>query len=541
MKNVNQTIVETFREVAEYLETGRSGRRPRLLLTGMGSEHGEENSMQAAVMAARVGLDVSYIGTLEGEGVTTVPVADEEAGHRKMVELLESGAADAAVTMHFPFPIGVSTVGRVVTPARGKSMFLATTTGTSSANRLEGMILNAIYGIITAKACGIQEPTVGILNVDGARACETALRQLQQAGYPIRFAESVRADGGAVMRGNDVLQGTPDVMVCDSLTGNVLIKMLSSFTTGGSFESTGYGYGPGIGRDYDKLVLIISRASGAPLIANALSFADELVRGGVQKIAKAEFALADKAGLEELLRQKREASAPAAAKAEVKAPAKEPCTAGIPGIEVMDIEAAVQVLWAKDIYAESAMGCTGPLVLVSDANEEKAKTLLAESGFDTATPLRIVLNGNAIRKSIAQIMQGYLAQIGITVEINSYEDSLFNTYKSDETAYDILLDNCGGSDYLMTIWRGKFDANAYSTGGTINGVYDDKLQSLMEACEKDNSKANMDAFQDCLYSHAYAVGLFNAQMYTVCRDSVKSISMDGKQFPCVASCTYSWN
>lgn len=71
MKNVNQTIAETFREVAEYLETGRSGRRPRLLLTGMGSEHGEENSMQAAVMAARVGLDVSYIGTLEGEGVTS--------------------------------------------------------------------------------------------------------------------------------------------------------------------------------------------------------------------------------------------------------------------------------------------------------------------------------------------------------------------------------------------------------------------------------------------------------------------------------------
>ena len=342
---------------------------------------GISGAYQSAVMAARVGLDVSYIGTLEGEGVTTVPVADEEAGHRKMVELLESGAADAAVTMHFPFPIGVSTVGRVVTPARGKSMFLATTTGTSSANRLEGMILNTIYGIITAKACGIQEPTVGILNVDGARACETALRQLQQAGYPIRFAESVRADGGAVMRGNDVLQGTPDVMVCDSLTGNVLIKMLSSFTTGGSFESTGYGYGPGIGRDYDKLVLIISRASGAPLIANALSFADELVRGGVQKIAKAEFALADKAGLEELLRQKREASAPAAAKAEVKAPAKEPCTAGIPGIEVMDIEAAVQVLWAKDIYAESAMGCTGPLVLVSDANEERAKTLLREAGY----------------------------------------------------------------------------------------------------------------------------------------------------------------
>ena len=41
----------------------------------------------------------------------------------------------------------------------------------------------------------------------------------------------------------------------------------------------------------------------------------------------------------------------------------------------------MQVLWAKDIYAESAMGCTGPLVLVSDANEEKAKTLLREAGY----------------------------------------------------------------------------------------------------------------------------------------------------------------
>lgn len=58
-----------------------------------------------------MGLDVSYIGTLEGEGVTTVPVADEEAGHRKMVELLESGAGGRCRHHAFPFPHRVSTVG----------------------------------------------------------------------------------------------------------------------------------------------------------------------------------------------------------------------------------------------------------------------------------------------------------------------------------------------------------------------------------------------------------------------------------------------
>ena len=81
--------------------------------------------------------------------------------------------------MHFPFPIGVSTVGRVVTPAKGKEMFIANTTGTSSTDRIEGMIKNAVYGIITAKACGIAKPTVGILNVDGARQTEKALKELQ--------------------------------------------------------------------------------------------------------------------------------------------------------------------------------------------------------------------------------------------------------------------------------------------------------------------------------------------------------------------------
>ncbi len=120
-----------------------------------GSEHGEENPMDAAVEAAKDGIDVYYIGTLEAEGVTTVKVANDEEGHDKMEEMLKNRKEiDAAVTMHFPFPIGVSTVGRCVTPAYGKEMYIANTTGTSSTDRIEGMIKNAVYGIIAAKACG---------------------------------------------------------------------------------------------------------------------------------------------------------------------------------------------------------------------------------------------------------------------------------------------------------------------------------------------------------------------------------------------------
>lgn len=381
MANVEAIIAKSFLKMAEGLENGSFADRPKIALTGMGSEHGEENTIAAAKMAAARGVDVYYIGTLTAEGVTTVPVADEEEGHKKMEQMVESGEVDGAVTMHFPFPIGVSTVGRAVTPARGREMFIANTTGTSSGDRVEGMILNAVDGIIAAKACGVQNPTVGILNVDGARQTEMALKELKEGGYEFQWANSARADGGAVLRGNDVLQGTPDVLVTDSLTGNVLIKMLSVYTTGGSFEATGFGYGPGIGRDYEKLILIISRASGAPLIANALQYAAELVRGRVFSVARAEFDRAEKAGLSRILAARKAAQKPQAAEEEVKTPPAEPCTASVAGIEVMDLEDAAKALWKAGIYAETGMGCTGPLVMMSEANHAKALEILRKAGY----------------------------------------------------------------------------------------------------------------------------------------------------------------
>lgn len=383
MSTLNETIAKSFMAMAEGLETGQFGDKPKIALTGMGSEHGEENAMQAAVIAAKNGIDVYYIGSLENPLVKTIKVKDDEEGHKVMEQMVINKEVDGAVTMHFPFPIGVSTVGRVITPAKGKEMFIATTTGTSSTDRVEAMIKNCIYGIITAKATGIENPTVGILNIEGAKAVEKALNELKQGGYDFQWGESKRADGGVCLRGNDVLQGTPDILVTDSLTGNVLTKMLSAFSTGGSFEATGYGYGPGIGEGYDKLVLIVSRASGAPILSNAIIFAGQLVKNKLFKIAEEEFKKAKKAGLDNILSSLKAKSKSQAAggNEDVKMPSKEPVPAGILGIEVMDLEDAVKALWKEGIYAESGMGCTGPLVMTSEANEPKARDILKNAGY----------------------------------------------------------------------------------------------------------------------------------------------------------------
>ena len=113
----------------------------------------------------------------------------------------------------------------------------------------------------------------------------------------------------------------------------------------------------------------------------SIRYAAQLVRGKVFEVAKKEFEAAKKAGFQQILDSVKAASKPAAAEEEVKEPPKEIVTAQIPGIEVMDLDDAVKCLWKINIYAESGMGCTGPIIRVSDANLAKAEEELKKAGY----------------------------------------------------------------------------------------------------------------------------------------------------------------
>ncbi|MCT4617769.1 MAG: glycine reductase, partial [Marinisporobacter sp.] len=66
---------------------------------------------------------------------------------------------------------------------------------------------------------------------------------------------------------------------------------------------------------------------------------------------------------------------------EVAMPPKEVVTGAISGIDIMDLEDAVKVLWKNGIYAESGMGCTGPIVLVNEEKLDEGTKVLAKAGF----------------------------------------------------------------------------------------------------------------------------------------------------------------
>ena len=382
MANLNEALASAFSDMADGLVSGSFGRKKRIGLTLVGSEHGSEELVRAATLAARSYADIEpvLIGDVAEAPFELHPASDLHECHQVMEALLDEGKIDACVTLHYSFPLGVSTVGKVITPAVGREMILATTTGTSDTIRNIAMVKNAIAGIALAKATGIQEPTVGILNVEGAAQVERALRQLIENGYRMNFTESARADGGVLMRGNDLLQGEPDVMVADSLTGNLMMKVFSSFNTGGSYEALGYGYGPGLGEEASRLVGIISRASGAPVIAGAMRLMADSAQGDLLDVYRRELKAAKEAGLDDILQGLKPKAAVEKTET-VTAPPEKVTDGDINGIDILDIETARDALWAKQIFARTGMGCTGPVVMVAKEDMEQARQVLKESGF----------------------------------------------------------------------------------------------------------------------------------------------------------------
>lgn len=377
-------LAKALRDIVDSARGG--GPKLRIGLMAHGGEVPLEEYLKGACLAMR--RDARIQAVCIGPKPAAIPAglewietdANETVIAKVMEETLDKGGLDGAVALHYPFPVGVTTIGRAFTPGRGNAMHLASTTGISASSRACAMLFNAVYGIAVARATGLAEPTLGIINLDAAPQVLRALTRMIEKGYKIKLGESLRKDGGALLRGNDLLAGSVDVAVCDTLTGNVLAKVFSAFTTGGGVEATGWGYGPSVGDGWKKVVSIISRASGAPVIAGALEYTAEAIRGKLPELVAKELAAARAAGFDDELK----GLAPKAEASSEEAPAMpkaEPCDEEIHGIDVLDLDRAVHRLWKAGIYAEGAMGCTGPVVKLAKANMEKAKELLQKGGF----------------------------------------------------------------------------------------------------------------------------------------------------------------
>lgn len=174
-----------------------------------------------------------------------------------------------------------------------------------------------------------------------------------------------------------------------------------------------------------------------------------------------------------------------------------------------------------------------------ECNLETAQEKLAESGFDTSQTLKLLCTNNEDATSMATIIQGFLMQIGVNVEITPYENAMYTTLTYDTDSWDLILSQQGATDYLVNIWKLGWAAENYD-GHCMNFLVDDELQTILHnALTVDgHTQENVDAFHYYIKDNCFAYGICQTAGYVVTNAKVNDVVVDSRNCILPGCCTY---
>ncbi len=147
---------------------------------------------------------------------------------------------------------------------------------------------------------------------------------------------------------------------------------------------------------------------------------------------------------------------------------------------------------------------------------ELAKQLAASSGLEGKT-LRVATNGGDAYVTIAEIIQNNLKDIGVTVEINNYDQATYFSLLADQSNYEIGLFMLVGSTCLamdiMPVFAGMFYAATWEKLGDFTALGAKGMQTSDEA-EFDATMAEMVKLLSAEFPWAALTEMTSAAAYT---------------------------
>ncbi|MDE5933977.1 MAG: ABC transporter substrate-binding protein, partial [Lachnospiraceae bacterium] len=172
---------------------------------------------------------------------------------------------------------------------------------------------------------------------------------------------------------------------------------------------------------------------------------------------------------------------------------------------------------------------------------EKAKEYLEAWGGDPSSlNLQILASNDEANSNIAQLIQGFLGQIGISSEIRIADSANFNTIAYDSDQWDVLVTNKATSNYCVTNWKNCFSKDYFTWGGTINFAYDDELQKLVNTArtESTHNEETVSAVHEYIIDNAYGYGVVNLVNHYVIPSCINNVVCSYKGAVMPGACTY---
>ncbi len=166
-------------------------------------------------------------------------------------------------------------------------------------------------------------------------------------------------------------------------------------------------------------------------------------------------------------------------------------------------------------------------------NPEKAKELLAEAGYANGFDLKMVIVNSAANQTLAEAIQFYLSEVGITLNIEAYPiPTAVPMFMAGEA--DVVLNQQNGGAYLLEPNQ-VFDTSRSNstnlcvriTDETFNGYLENGLFSIDSKVRAENYK-NAQKWQ---YENCRAIPIVEDSGCYVFSGKVKSFNVNSLTYP----------
>ena len=161
---------------------------------------------------------------------------------------------------------------------------------------------------------------------------------------------------------------------------------------------------------------------------------------------------------------------------------------------------------------------------------DQAKKYLDASDYNGET-LKVLVSSNRNAKAVMVLLEAYLRDLGLNVEMSQYEAATFQSYyyEASGESWDMTFtcdQGTTGSDYLWTVCFAA-DGSLYDFGNLLHHE-DAELQKLYDdmASKDKNSKETVQKFLDYVEENCYMYGLIEGYKVNIGGGRVKSMCID---------------
>lgn len=172
-----------------------------------------------------------------------------------------------------------------------------------------------------------------------------------------------------------------------------------------------------------------------------------------------------------------------------------------------------------------------------------AKEYLAKSAYpDGCTLVMNVIAGKESDEECALVLQQQLAEIGIDLEINTYQIAQYLPLQNDPTAWDLQSNGFPTfTGYLVNAWQKYFDLDTLGSDTTKNFLADPECQELISACLNTETygEDSYNAFVQYLQDNAVCKGLFAPCKNVIYNSNeIETVVLDQALYPVPGAFTY---